>query len=314
MRLLLLFLVAIISCGCESLSPIPLPVEDASDSAFKSDTSEKDPGALFEGTWGGLFADATITYDMPYIPSVWATSWMWKIFNIVSDGDGQLTVASKGCREVYRSSVQETSIISEKKQSKFTFNLRVVSDESGNRIVSDRIYNQYGVNLCDIAGTQLIGSFRETDDSSCEGPCTDAYCDQDGDGKAGITYSASLKLANTEAFQCEVTVSGIDELQLSGTLINEDTIEGALIEPRYQMVVHEADQEYCHMDSIMSESDGCDKHQYFRFVRIADDASCDDVHNMTDCTEQNVDHCDTDDPKPLDPIPVREEDEDCEYE
>jgi hypothetical protein len=318
-RLLLFILVAICGFGCEDLSPIPVPVKDAGDGSSNPDTSENDPGAEFEGRWGGLLAWATRTHNLFFLGNAWAITWAWGIFDIVSDGDGQLTVTMKGCHEAYRTpipnaSVQATSIDDKERKSELTLNVRVVSDESETRFISERIYIQYGVNLCDVAETQLTGSFRKTENSDCDGPCTNAYCDQDGDGKTGKTYILSAKQAGVESFRCEVSVSGIDEFQFSGTLINEDTIEGAFINPRFEMVIHEADHPFCDVDSVTAESDGCDKHQYFRFVRIADDASCDVVRNMTDCTEQNLPNCDTDDPKPLDPNPTREDDNDCETE
>ncbi|MFO8073814.1 MAG: hypothetical protein R6V85_18285 [Polyangia bacterium] len=277
-----------------------------SDSDSDSDSdADGDPGAALVGSWGALQVTAvTVDTGIPLVGEQWSTNRSWSLVEIGSDGSGGLTLIDRPCMAKVKSGMAGSHV--EVPASMFQYldpserHVSVESSDPGSAFVSDVAYSVRGANLCDEVNDPLPSGPAPVDDStSCDQECTGSHCDEDQDGHPGVTSHMT-----SSVIDCSVYAAARSWSKLDGQIDDADTISGSVVEWGSEQVVLAATRQLCVTDAP-SEPDGCPEHHYFRMVRLAEGATCQDVLDQTDCDEDEA-SCDSNDPQPLDPNPDTE--------
>jgi len=285
------------------------------DSDTDSDSDgDTDPGAGLVGSWGQLAVTGTLTdTGIALIGTTWSTSRAWQLVEITSDGEGNLTLTETPCLAKVKTGgaiassveVPQSTIDAMPPQER---HVTVDSSDPGEAFVSDTVYSVRGANLCDPQNDPLpVGPVDANDSTSCEQDCGNYQCDQDEDGHPGIT-------SHTEAagiINCDVYVVMKSWSRLNGTIVDDDTIEGAVEDNGSDQNVLAATQAMCANSNATTGDDGCAAHRYFRMARLDSGATCADVLALTDCDEDSS-TCDTNDALPLDPSNDTESGPECD--
>lgn len=262
---------------------------------------DTDPGGNIVGTWGMLTVSATITENVPIIGKAWSSLRTWYISDIVSDGNGNLTITEYGCASRDKTSADEASFTIPdslwEKMKPETRRVSVSSGMNGDAFHSDIQYATRGLNMCDPSTETLPNPLGKRNDATpCDEPCTKTHCDEDKDGHPGVTIKGRIALIG----ECDAYISAYSVSKLEGEIVDNNTIAGALTNIAGAQVVHDATNPLCISNETRILEDGCRGHQYFKMIRLKDDATCDDVMALTDCDEK-PDSCDSNEKQPLDP-------------
>jgi len=292
-----------------------------SDSDTDSDTEpqydagpDSGPGADLVGRWGALI-NVTIIQEVgiPLVPAdQWVASRNFYLVTLTTDGAGNLTAHEKLCalklkvRACGLEFGNNTSGVSQNFVDHVGINERhvtVASSAPGTPWVSDIVYEVRGANLCNGECNPEVDtecdplpandSAGEDDGTPCGGECTGSQCDQDEDGHPGMTDTL-MGLLN-----CDTYVAQRWWARLDGEIVNADEISGAVVDNFTEQTVLAATS-VCDTGSPDTRSEECPAHQYFKMVRLDDDASCEDVLLLTDCDEDPA-TCDSNAVGPLDP-------------
>jgi len=257
------------------------------------------PGASLTGRWAQL-VNVTIIQEIgiPLVPDdQWVASRNWYLVDITTDGAGNLTAHERLCalRLKVRACGVEIGTNTSGVSQDFVDHIGVLerhvtvsSEEPGTPWVSDIVYEVRGANLCngecdpstDTTCSQIPanGSASESDSTPCGGACTDSHCDQDEDGHPGMTNILAGLL------ECDTYVSQRWWARFAGEILDADTIAGPIVDNFSEQTVLAATG-ICDTGSPDTRSEDCPEHQYFKMVRLPDDATCEDVMDLTDCDE-----------------------------
>ena len=274
------------------------------------------PGASLTGKWAQLI-NVSIIQEVG-IPIVtvdqWVVSRNFYLVDITTDGQGNLTAHERLCAlklklrgcglelpgnntsTVNQNFIDHVEVLER--------HVTVDSDEPGTAWTSDIVYEVRGANLCNGECNPNIdltcdpipgnGSANAGDSTPCGGTCTNACCDQDEDGHPGVTNTL------TGLLNCETYAAQRWWARLDGQIVDEDTIEGDVVENSSEQTVLAASTPLCGSGSPSTRPENCPEHQYFKMIRLPDNAGCADVLALTDCDEDQF-TCDTNEVLPLDP-------------
>jgi len=278
-----------------------------SDSDSDTDTGydagpDSGPGAYLTGRWGELLNVTIIQTGIPILSTQWIASRNWYVVDITTDGEGHLTAHERLCSiklklETWLNSTSAPQYMVDSCEV-LERHVTLEEDSPGTAWYSDVVNEVRGANLCDPISDPLPAnnSASGPDESvSCDLECNGANCDQDDDGHPGITNIL------TGALNCEVYATQRWWARLDGQIVDEDTIAGAVVDNFSEQTVVEASTFLCQTGNPGTTSENCPEHQYFKMVRLADDATCADVLALTDCDEDE-ENCDTNEVLPLDPF------------
>jgi hypothetical protein len=328
--LLLVAVVAFASgCGDDTQGAMDAGPDSDSDSDSDSDTdsdtdSDSDtgydagpdsgPGASLTGRWGELLNLTIIQTGIPIVNEQWVASRNWFLVDIVTDGEGNLTAYERLCairiklRGMNGLNLGNQSLVSQNFIDHMPVLERHVSledDVPGTPWVSDTVYDVRGANLCNGNCNPFTDpecdelppnhSSDDPDNTSCDLECTGEDCDQDEDGHPGVTNTLQ------GALNCDVYVVQRWWCAFDGEIIDEDTIAGAAVDNFSEQPLLDASNWACQQGNPGTASEDCPPHQYFKMVRLPDDATCADVMALTDCDE-DPGNCDTNDVQVLDPL------------
>jgi hypothetical protein len=299
---------------------------DADGDADAGADAGADPGAGLVGTWGELINVSIIQETgLALVPPQWVASRNFYLTTVTWDGAGNLTAHEQLCAlklKVRTCGIEvsfSTSGVSQNFVDHMQVNERHVSVESsapGTPWVSDIVYEVRGANLCDGECDPTLdtdcdplpanNSAAADTTQTCEASCNGAECDQDEDGQPGVTNLL------TGLLNCETYVSQRWWARLSGAVVDADTIAGPVTDNFSEQTVLAATS-ICDTGDPYTRSESCPQHQYFKMVRLAAGATCDDVLALTDCDEDST-TCDTNEVLALDPNDDLETDceDDCE--
>ena len=284
-----------------------------SDSDFDAGP-DSGPGADLVGKWGALI-NVTIIQEVgiPLVPAdQWTASRNFYLVTLTTDGAGNLTAHEKLCAlklKVRACGVEignNTSGVSQNFVDHMAINERhvtVASSEPGTPWVSDIVYEVRGADLCNGECNPDVDAECDplpANDSAeigvtneCGGECDGVECDQDEDGQPGVTNTL------TGLLNCDTYVTQRWWARLDGEIVDENTIAGAVVDNFSEQTVIAATS-VCDTGSPDTRSEECPAHQYFKMIRLADGADCDDVLALTDCDEDAT-TCDVNAVLPLDP-------------
>jgi len=267
------------------------------------------PGAGLVGTWGQLVNVAVIQSGVPLLGSSWAASRNWYLVEVTTDGQGNLTTTERVCAiKLKLGTWVDRSIVPQgfiDHLEPLERQVSVETDEPGGPWISDQVIEVRGANLChgecdpeiDFACDRLPanGSAAGLDDApSCDQDCEGSHCDQDEDGHPGMTTILS------GMFNCELYVAQRWGAALDGEIVDEDTIAGAVVDQFSEQSLLASSSPFCNASEPDAAVADCPEQQYFKMVRLPDDATCVDVLELTDCDEDEA-TCDTNQVLPLDP-------------
>jgi hypothetical protein len=274
------------------------------------------PGAGLVGTWGQLINVTVIQSGVPLIGSSWVAARNWYVVDLTSDGQGNLTATERLCAIklkldtwVDRSVVPQSFVDHVEPVER---HVTVDSDAPGTAWISDQVIEVRGANLCDGECNPDLSSscdrlpapssVHQVEDDSCDQDCNGLPCDQDQDGHPGMTTILS------GMFNCELYVAQRWGAALFGEVVDQDTIEGAVIAHFSEQTLLGSSSQFCTAGEPESMPGDCEQHQYFKMLRLPDGAGCEDVLALTDCDEQE-ETCDANQVLPLDP--TNDVPEDC---
>jgi len=267
------------------------------------------PGAGMVGAWGQLLSMSVIQSGVPLIGSSWAASRNWYLVEVTTDGQGNLTATERLCAIkiklgtwVDRSVVPQGFVDS---LAPLERHVSVASIEPGSPWISDQVIEVRGANLCDgecdpelsLSCDRLppTGSADGPDDApSCEQGCSGSQCDQDDDDHPGMTTILS------GMFNCELYVAQRWGAALAGEIIDQDTVDGAVVDNFSEQSLLASSSPFCATEDPEAVPEDCPEHQYFKMVRLPHGATCADVLALTDCDEDDT-TCDVNEVLPLDP-------------
>jgi hypothetical protein len=288
-----------------------------SDADADSDTDTETatgPGASLVGKWAQLVSVTIVQNGIPIVNEQWVGSRNWYLVDLVSDGAGNLTAHETLCairiklRGMNGLNLGNQSIVPQN----FIDHIQVLerhvtidSEEPGTPWISDIVYEVRGANLCNGECNPFTddqcdpmpanGSASGVNDApSCDGACGGSHCDQDEDGLAGMTNTLA------GALNCDVYVTQRWWARFDGEIVDADTIAGPVTDNFSEQTVLESSSFTCTLGNPGTASENCPPHQYFKMVRVADNASCADVMALTDCDEDPA-TCDTNAELALDP-------------
>jgi hypothetical protein len=272
------------------------------------------PGADLVGMWAEL-VNVTIIQEVgiPLVPAdQWVASRNFYLVALTTDGAGNLTAHERLCalklkvRACGAEIGNNTSGVSQNFVDHIPIlerHVTVASSAPGAPWVSDIVYEVRGANLCDgecDPDTDLECDPLPANDSAeegvtqtCEAECNGEECDQDEDGQPGMTNTL------TGLLNCDTFVTQRWWARLQGEIVDADTIAGAVVDNFSEQTVV-AGTGLCDTGSPDTRSEECPMHQYFKMIRLADDATCADVLALTDCDEDSS-TCDSNAVLPLDP-------------
>jgi hypothetical protein len=263
--------------------------------------ADGDPGAGLVGSWGLLQVGASTVDTGTILGEQWSTTRAWALVEIESDGAGELTLTEHACMAKIKlgsgslGSHVEVPIAGMQNIRPGTRTVTVDSSEPGTAFTSNVAFYVRGANLCDDVDDPLPPFADILDDStSCDQECTGSHCDEDQDGHPGITSIMSGFL------DCEVYAATRSWSRYDGEVLDADAVAGPVVDSGSQQSTLAATLGLCVQSGAQPVPDGNPDHQYFKLVRLDDDADCADVLALTDCDE-NEGNCDTNDVQPLDP-------------
>ncbi len=308
------------ACGDDSVDPEPDAGGDSDtdtdadgdtdgdtdgDADFDTDTG---PGGDLVGAWAELLNTSIIQTGIPIVSSQWVASRNWYLVHLTSDGQGNLTAREKLCAIKLK---LETSANQSIVPTQFIDHVEVLerhvsvtSSDQGTPWQSEVVYEVRGANLCDPIADPLPPNYSAEDDDTtpCDAPCTNSHCDQDQDGHPGMTNIFNGVL------NCEVYVTQRWWARLDGEIVDRQTIAGAVTDNSSEQHVLASSASVCDLGDPGTTDPQCPVQQYFKMVKVADTATCDDVLALTRCAgpgadEQNCESTGPDDPAalPLDP-------------
>ncbi len=260
------------------------------------------PGASLVGTWGQFIGAAIMQTGIPLVGSQVVDSRNWYLVTLKTDGEGNLTAHEKLCGIKQR---LETWLNKSTVSQNFINHMEVLerqvsvdSDEPGTPWVSDTVYEVRGAKLENEATDPLPAnnSSKPNDAISCDTAPLGSRCDQDEDGHPGVTNILS------GALNCKVYVTQRWWAKFEGEVIDEDTIAGPVTDSYSEQTVLSASQGLCTTSTPGSVGvvEACPEHFYFKMVRLADNATCEDVMALTSCYD-NEQSCGGDESLPLNP-------------
>lgn len=267
------------------------------------------PGAGLVGTWGQLLNLTVIQSGVPLLGSSWAASRNWYLVEVTTDGQGNLTATEQLCAvKLKLDTWVDQSIVPEgfvEAAEILERQVAVESDEPGTPWVSGQVIEVRGADLCNgqcdpelsLSCDRLpaSGSAEGPEDAPpCDGECGGSHCDQDEDGRPGMTTILS------GMYNCELYVAQRWGAAFDGEIIDEDTIGGAVSDHFSEQSVLASSSPFCSVGDPVSAPEDCPEHQYFKMVRLPHGATCTDVLQLTDCDEDEA-SCDTNAIQPLDP-------------
>ncbi len=282
------------------------------------------PGAELLGKWGELVNVTIVQTGIPIVQEQWVASRNWYLVELESDGEGNLTAHEHLCaikiklRGMGGLDLGNKSIVPQNfidSIPPLERHVSVDSAEPGTPWVSETVYEVRGANLCngecnpfedaECDPLPANGSASGPDQSvSCAQDCDGECCDQDQDGHPGMTNTLS------GALNCDVYVTQRWWAGFDGEIVDENTIAGSVVDNFSEQTAVGASKWVCETGDPGTVGEDCPPHQYFKMVRLGDDATCQDVLELTDCDEDDS-NCDTNDELPLDPKDDRPSD-DCD--
>ena len=275
-----------------------------------TDPGQIDFGKGLSGTWAGNAAVGTMLSDMgsPLFIPVWASMRLWFLVDISADGTGNVDITLNMCSIKTKTPSREVGLIVPQRIWDYvppiSGSIICVSSEPGIRFDTELFAVPQGMNLCDPMldpMPQPAATLEEL--PSCANACDGAQCDEDMDGKPGVTHQFKL-FGNT----CEMYLSQRTLLTLNGSIVDRDTIEGTMHTVISQQTFHGSNNPICALaPSSTLPIEDCGEHKYFKLMRIEDGATCEEVMALTDCDEDEY-NCDSNEVLPLDPHPDKVED------
>lgn len=148
--------------------------------------------------------------------------------------------------------------------------------KTGETMTSDFVTEIRGVKLGDDWENGVIPN-RTQWQAEVNGEAPETVWDQDYDDKPGMTTGMKSVIAtgsiySTQRWGCALNVE----------VVNENRIEGILSHANEQYQIDAHPETLIYPDTHSSAYEGDDTRSYFRMMRIADDADCEDVLAVTD--------------------------------
>lgn len=260
------------------------------------------PADFFEGRWAMLINAASKQIRVPLLKSQITIARQYFLVEARSDKKNTVTTSEKLCDTQIKLETWLNKAIVPRAFSRsippIERHVEVVSTAPGTPWKSDDVWDVRGAVLEDIQNDQLPagGSAERNESIPCDEAPWGSHCDQDEDGHPGLTNIM------VGALNCKIYVAQRWHAQLDGEVVNADTIAGSVIGATTEQTILAATTSLCENSNLgsVSVSDVCPEVFYFKMVRLPDDATCEDVLDLTTCDEDHS-KCEGDLSAPLNP-------------
>jgi hypothetical protein len=213
---------------------------------------------------------------------------------ITSNGKGTLTISQKACGIITKLETPLNKLIVPETFVKglepVVRHVTLTSDQPGTPFISDDVYEIRGARLADPPNDPLPGNETGGQALACDKAPFGSECDQDGDGKPGMTNILS------GALNCKIYVTQKWHAVYGGKIIDSNNIAGAVTANFSWQTVLGSNSPLCAAPNggTAPVIDKCPELFYFKMVRLPNDATCEDVMALTSCNEKNPSACDGD--------------------